>query len=623
MRDDGCDIPLCADQPSGYVSQRIMKRTFTGVATVTALALTACSSGRPRVAPAPARAPAAQPVAASPLPTTPAPDSAPWRGGRGAGLSDLRAATYAGVGRSSALVPMRNGTTLPVDLYLPQGIAVGTRLATIVEVSKRRSERSRAAPLLLPTPRSPAALDSSSAIDPRIAAFVTRGYVYLSAHAPGDTTVAGSRVTELGPVDAHDAYDLVEWAVHQPWSNDTVGVMGSSYAGSTAELMLTTQHPAVKAIAPLFSPFDTYADMVFPGGIRSSAFATDGRLTNVTFRDDRTSAGWTLDDVSPFTNAASIRASGAAIYSASGWYDGALQRSAIVRFRTVVTPGSRLILGPWNHDGRFAFTPVLGALRSSFDQTGELLHFFDYQLKGIRNGIESDAPIHYYTMGEERWKSAYSWPLPETETHRWYLQPGNSLDELRPSVSAGADLYTVDTSATTGPSSRWNTVTSERFVDYPDRSSADRTLLTYTSPPLDRDMEVTGDPEITLSITATAADAELFAYLEEVDATGRVAYVTEGELRAIDREMNDAPYNTPVPYHSFRRRDAVALAPGRAATLTFGLLPTSYLFHRGRRLRIAVAGADRGHFVPLAGAPPTIRLAHDGSSYVDLPVIPR
>jgi predicted acyl esterase len=69
--------------------------------------------------------------------------------------------------------------------------------------------------------------------------------------------------------------------------------------------------------------------------------------------------------------------------------------------------------------------------------------------------------------------------------------------------------------------------------------------------------------------------------------------------------------------------DAQPLIPGEPAELSFGLFPTSVLFRRGHRIRVAIAGHDDGNFrrYPAVGDP-TIRLHRDRTltSFVRLPV---
>ena len=155
----------------------------------------------------------------------------------------------------------------------------------------------------------------------------------------------------------------------------------------------------------------------------------------------------------------------------------------------------------------------------------------------------------------------------------------------------------------------------------------DEKLLCYTSGPLDRDMEVTGHPTVTLFVSSTAPDGNFFVYLEDVDESGHVDYVTEGQLRAIHRKLSDEepPYVTVVPYRTFNRADAMSLVSGEVAELTFDLLPTSYVFKEGHAVRVAIAGADSDHFAPAPGTSPTIKCHRDSvhPSHIDLPTMPR
>jgi len=150
------------------------------------------------------------------------------------------------------------------------------------------------------------------------------------------------------------------------------------------------------------------------------------------------------------------------------------------------------------------------------------------------------------------------------------------------------------------------------------------------SPPGNQDigLEVTGHPLVTLFVSSSACDGNLFVYLEDVDKAGKVRYVTEGELRVLHRKVRNedesSPHRTPVPYHTFRREDAAPLVPGEVAELTIDLQPTSYRFKQGHAIRLALAGADKDFFAPLSGEPPDLTF-HRGTPYpsrIALPVMP-
>ena len=247
-------------------------------------------------------------------------------------------------------------------------------------------------------------------------------------------------------------------------------------------------------------------------------------------------------------------------------------------------------------------------------------------MKGKSTGLQQDAPVHYYTMVEGVWKAAPSWP-PPAESVRYYLAEEGALGAERPRLDSASDEYLVDYSHGTGAASRWNSLMGWP-VDYPDRAEADQKLLVYDSPPLERDVEVTGHPVATLYVASTADDGVFLAYLEDVDESGRVTYVTEGVLRGVHRRIGKRrPADTPgVPYRSFERPAGRPMVPGGVTALVFDLLPTSYLFQQGHSIRIALAGADRDHFalIPSQG-PPTWTVLRDAAhpSHVALPVVPR
>lgn len=332
-----------------------------------------------------------------------------------------------------------------------------------------------------------------------------------------------------------------------------------------------------------------------------------------------------VDLASPHAYAADLIASGAAVYAVSGWLDGAYANAAARRFLAYPRGRSKLLIGPWDHV--LHQVSPFGSVRAlRFDLAGELLKFFDHYLKDVDTGIEREAPVHYFTLGEERWKAGRAWP-PPARRQSLYLAPAGRLSPDPPSAAVADDAYRVDPGAGTGRQTRWDTLAGRPIHRlYPDRARRDRALRVYTSAPLQAALEVTGYPVVTLYAASSATDGAFFVYLEDVDPDGRVAYVTEGELRAIDRALAAArPQDLPVPRHSDLRAAAQPLVPGQTAELVFALLPTSYRFAAGHAVRIAIAGADRDHFAAIpAGSAPLLRIErHAGAaSRIDLPVVP-
>jgi putative CocE/NonD family hydrolase len=352
------------------------------------------------------------------------------------------------------------------------------------------------------------------------------------------------------------------------------------------------------------------------------------------YRDSRTEGTeLTVEDVTVHRFKKEIESSRAVSFGWGSWMDAGTADAVIRRFLTFDNSGGGAI-GAWEHCGRFNASPYRAPdappSPTLKEQWSEMLRFFDAQLRGGEQRVESGKTLFYYTLGEEKWKATSVWPPEGTTLQRWYLAADGALSPSEPAAEDGSDRYTVDFEANTGESNRWwemGAVVGKTVV-YGDRSDAASHLLAYTTAPLERDLEITGYPVVTLYMTSTHDDAAIYVYVEDVDESGRVFYVTEGLLRALHRKVSSdpSPYRLQVPYHSFKSEDAMPLVPGELAEITFGLYPTSVLIRKGHRIRIGIAGHDQGTFVriPAEGTPElTIARNRIHASRIDLPVLQR
>lgn len=545
----------------------------------------------------------------------------------------------------SLYLTMRDGVKIAIDVVLPKDLPPGEKIPAIMNMTRYwRSHEG----------------------DKPGTYFSSHGYARVFVDARGTGASYGIWRAPFSQDEIKDFSEVVNWIVAQPWSNGKVGALGNSYEGNTALWLTTNLNPAVKAVIPRHFEFDEYSETPFPGGVLTDWLvklwnegnhqldsnpgvnlvdedkdqslyraATRHRAENIdvyaaalntTFRDDH-AFGVSIDGISVHSYRAQIERSGAAINSWGGWFDASTADAEIKSF-TTLSNYQRAVVGPWNHGGGQNADPYQSANPQRVMQGYEWLRFFDHYLKGIDTGLDSKKLFYYFTMGEEKWKVTDRWPIAGTKMTRWYLHQGDVLSMTAPEGVTGADSYTVNFEATTGQKNRWHTQNGGGAVVYPDRSEEDKKLLTYTSGPIETDIEISGYPVIDLLITSTANDAAFFVYLEDIDEKGIVTYVTEGEFRALHRKISTetSPYRVLVPYHSFLKKDAMPLVPDEIAELKFGFQPTSVLIKKGHRLRLAIAGADKDTFarIPASGIP-TITIAHNkqNASWIDLPVVRR
>lgn len=171
---------------------------------------------------------------------------------------------------SSQYLTMRDGTLIAIDLWLPKRSQ--TPCPTIVrQTSYFRSLRLRS---WLAWVTSGRPLDPSRIYSAMRKKFLGAGYAWVDVDVRGTGASSGFRAAPWSQPEVADAHEVVKWIVKQPWCNGNLGSLGVSYDGTASEMLLTTGHPAIKAIAPLFSCHDAYADIGFPGGIPNVGFTT-------------------------------------------------------------------------------------------------------------------------------------------------------------------------------------------------------------------------------------------------------------------------------------------------------------------------------------------------------------
>lgn len=550
---------------------------------------------------------------------------------------------YDGWARSSRYVPMRDGTRLAVDVFRPtrNGQVAEERLPVVW--THHRYQRAVVEEGKLYT-----ILDTF----PWLQEVIRHGYVVAAVDARGSGASFGVFEGMFNLRETQDAYDMTEWLAAQPWSNGNIGMYGRSYLGITQYMAASRKPPHLRAIFPEVAMTDMYA-LLWHGGIFHGPFIEewtqavremdvdkpaepvdedqDGALLKAAIEEHKQNfdmaklvAGTPYRDslapgtrVRPFvywppiTYRDEIRKSKVGVYHLAGWFDRYVRDQAVL-FRNLDNP-QKLTIGPWTHTQNHAM-----------DFAAEHLRWWDYWLKGIPNGVMDDAPVHYYVMGapeDQAWRSAPTWPLPQERRTPYYFAAGSGLGTAAPADPGAQDAFTVDYTATVAPNPRWSV---SRQI--PDLTGLGAKGLSYTTPPLPRTVEVTGHPVVHLWVSAPATDADVFVYLEEVDATGKSVYVSEGALRASNRAVQTPSYNyLGLPFHRGNKADRQPLTPDEPVELVLDLFPVSNLFDAGHRIRVTITGADKANAVTPEQSPAPTLTVYRGAgraSYVELPVIP-
>ncbi len=471
-------------------------------------------------------------------------------------------------------VPMRDGVTLAADVYLPTN-RPAPKLGCLLEFSPYQATR------------------------PDKLGWISRAEEWGVAHVRADCRGLCHSEGKFEPWDpdfANDAYDLLEWIASQPWSNGRVVMVGGSYPGATQLAAMRSGHPALVACAPSVITFDPYT-INYANGVLISCFFRGWHvgLAGKESWDElaahpRRDAWWAKRCA--LNN---LKKSNARAFYQAGWFD-MLGVQTFESFR-VMPKGSFLRIGPWSHGVDTFDSPELDYR----DKGGMVTE--DLEIDFLRSALAGRAPetarapgrILMYTMGRNEWRYENEWPLARTRWTPLYFAPGRALSWERPAGRA-VDSF-VHNPANPVPTRGGRVVHAGGQYDQTETEKrAD--VLTYTGEELKDDLEVTGPVRATLLAASSAAESDFTVKLVDVWPNGKAYNVVDGICRS-----------------TFTR--------GQPAKIDFQVDITSYVFLRGHKLRVEVAGSNAPHFgVNPNPAEQSLTAGGLNSSLITLPVIP-
>ena len=495
--------------------------------------------------------------------------------------------------------------------------------------------------------------------------FVRRGYVVAHVSMPGAGGSQGHFTWDKKRL-GRSGYDAVEWLAKQPWSTGKVGMFGGSGNGIAQLWTAAEKPPHLTTIIPAVAFQDFYRDTMYRGGMPAAGEAAliAGLAAGIWawqgngIPDDVDEANYLLETMlkrvtelktpPPFllewyshptkdsywdNFVYEVKDITIPVWSWGNWDDHFVLGNVRL-FQEVGSKHKMLTLGANGHSTQPGFDPIHQALR-----------WYDYWLKGKRdNGIAEEmanAPVRYYVRGANEWRTATSWPPSDVDVKRLYADGGaplksatGRLSERPPQGNGGSDsyLYTPVSSrlgAQNGflnqrvpllmPRKPITDDTSTLLAFNNPTGQIDQRLnaadsVTYVGPVLDRDVEVTGEPKVTLRASSTATDTDWVVRLVDVYPDGSVVpqpgywnLVETGWLKGTHRNGHRNP--VPIP-------------PGKTVTYEIDVWPTSYLFKKGHRIGLQIASADPRTLPNLTPALNTVHRSGASPTFVEVPVRP-
>jgi len=308
-------------------------------------------------------------------------------------------------------------------------------------------------------------------------------------------------------------------------------------------------------------------------------------------------------------------------YHVTGWYDSWGAQVAnlnYVQLSKAKKSLQRLIVGPWTHGGQgqsFAGIAEFGQA-AAVDMNAFRQRWFDRWLLGQQNGVDREPPVRLFVMGggdahktpEGRlfvggaWREEREWPLARTVYTPYYLHADGTLSSELPGASSTPTRYSFDPRnpvPTIGGNVSSEGVLMPRGAQdqrcYPEHwlckntlpLSARQDVVVFQTPPLERDVEVTGRLVVKLWAASNAPDTDFTAKLIDVYPPSR------DFPSGVDLNIGDSIVRA-------RYRESLTTAKmleaDRPGEFTIEMYPTSLVFRRGHRIRLDVSSSNFPRF---------------------------
>jgi putative CocE/NonD family hydrolase len=424
--------------------------------------------------------------------------------------------------------------------------------------------------------------------------------------------------------EREDGLATLEWMVKQAWLGGSIVLVGGSYLGYVQWAVADSLPPEVKAMIPQVTESALTLEFLRQDGLSletpfgwgvmvagqerrwamlrglASARRTRRAMSTVPLgQADVAAIGHRSDYIQDILacDAGAPRWAGidhrhrvaevsVPVSSIGGWYDIFLP-GQLRDFRILQEAGrpARLTVGPWSHISRDG-TPLREAI--------------EFGLAHARGEQPPHRPpVRLFVMGEEAWRDFESWPPPGYAPQRWHLQPGGALsgESVRRDRESAPDRYRYDPADPTPSAGGVRMLAKAGRVDN-SALEARPDVLTYTSAPLDQDVEVIGEVGAEIWFRSSLPGADVFVRLCDVDADGRSHNVCDGLV-------------------SLSGADAITCA-------AVALWPTAHRFQRGHRIRVQVSsgafpryarnpGTGEPHATAATLRPADQEVYHDGA----------
>lgn len=427
--------------------------------------------------------------------------------------------------------------------------------------------------------------------------WVPKGFIVVVADTRGSGKSPGY-LDPRQPREDQDYYDLIEWAGGQNWSNGKVGLLGISYLAINQWKAAALRPPHLAAVCPWEGHWDHYRDASHHGGILSNAFTAawwprqvlsnqhgNGASHYVDADTGERSTGPALSEDMLKSNREDHPANHRRHHLNDQWHRGRTPDMSAIEIPV-------LSAGNWGGPGVHLRGNIAGFVEAASKDKWLSMHigthfdsfympeyvemqqrFFGHFLRGDDNGWDREPRVRIEIRDVHDTatvRKSDDWPLKNTVWTKFYLDAnGLALSPHNGGKEAVAQYQAMGEG------------------------------VTFRTPPLEAELEITGYVAARLVIASSTTDMDIFAVLRAFDPSGREVILTgaheptpvsRGWLRASHRKKDEARSRAYRPYLS--HDEVLKLSPHKRYTVDVEIWPTSLSLPKGYSLALTVMGKD-------------------------------
>jgi predicted acyl esterase len=405
-------------------------------------------------------------------------------------------------------------------------------------------------------------------------------------------------IDHFSPRETRDFYDCIEWAGVQEWSNGKVGLNGISYYGINQWHVASLQPPHLAAMCIWEGAADWYRDMTHHGGILSTFWENwyDMQVKTVQYgageRGKRSRVHGelvcgpeTLSEEQLARNRANF---GEEIRSHP--LDDKYHKDRSPNWSKIKVP--LFSAANWGGQGLHPRGNFEGFVRAASKEKWLEAHgiehwthfytdygreqqkrFFDFFLHGKDTSWSQQPRVLLQVRHIDKFvpRTENEWPLKRTQWTKLYLDPaGGTLSSSKPAKKSTLSFAAMGDG------------------------------VTFMTPPLPEETEITGPSALKLFASSSTSDADFFIVLRvftgdlrEIVFQGAIdphTPIGQGWLRASHRKLDKKLSTAYRPYHTHDKKEP--LKPGEPVELDIEIWPTSIVAPAGYRIAVTIRGKD-------------------------------